>query len=168
MQRSLDRAIHRSGRKPKSIITDKGKQFWCKSYKRWCRHRTIQPRFGAVGEHGSIAIIERFIRSMKSECTHRILVPLQLDAMRRELRLYAVWYNQHRPSQALDGRTPREVYASLPTANTEPRFEPRTSWPSNASPQTLMRGERGTKLSLVVGYVEGRRHLPVVEIRQAA
>ena len=168
VHRLLDRAIHKVGRKPKYIITDKGKQFWCKSYKRWCRRRSIRLRFGAVGEHGSIAIVERFIRSMKNECTFRILVPLRHATMRHELACYVVWYNQHRPSQALDGRTPREVYASLPSANAEPRFEPRKSWTSNASPQTSIRGERGTKLALVVGYVEGRRHLPVVEIRQAA
>lgn len=171
MQRSLDRAIHRAGCKLKYIIADKGKHFWCGSFKRWCRRRSIRPRFGAVGKHGSIAIVERFIRSMKNECTFRILVPLRLDAMRREPACYTVWYNQHRPSQTLVGRTPQEVYASLPFANTEPRFEPRGEWANKDScalPQTTIRGERGTKLSLVIGYVEGRRHLPVVEIRQAA
>jgi hypothetical protein len=108
---------------------------------------------------------------MKNEGMLRILVPLQLDAMRRELRLYAIWYNEHRPSQALGGRTPWEVYAGLLPANARPRFEPRGDWPyegSCASPQKTIRGERGVKLSLVVGYVEGRRHLPVVELRQAA
>jgi transposase InsO family protein len=171
MQRSLSRAIHRAGRSPKYIISDKGKQFWCRSFKRWCRRRSIRPRFGAVGEHGSIAIVERFIRSMKNECTFRILVPLRLDAMRCELGLYAVWYNEHRPSQALGGRTPWEVYVGLQPANARSRFEPRGNWPTEgpcASPQTAISGKRGTRLSLVVGYVEGRRHLPVVELRQAA
>jgi transposase InsO family protein len=171
MQRSLSRAIRQAGRPPKYIIADKGKQFWCGSFKRWCRGRSIRPRFGAVGEHGSIAIVECFIRSMKNECTFRILVPLRLEAMRHELAYYAVWYNEHRPSQALVGRTPREVYAGPPPANGKPRFEPRGDWPSEgscASPQTTIRGKRGATLSLVVGYVEGRRHLPVVELRQAA
>jgi transposase InsO family protein len=171
MQRSLSRAIHRVGHPPNYIISDKGRQFWCKSFKRWCRRRGISPRFGAVGKHGSIANVERFIRSMKNECTCRILVPLRLAAMRRELRLYAVWYNEHRPSQALGGRTPWEVYVGLRPANARSRFEPRGNWPARgpcASPQTTIRGKPGTKLSLVVGYVEGRQHLPVVELRQAA
>jgi hypothetical protein len=30
------------------------------AFKSWCRSRHIRPRFGAVDEHGSIAIIERF------------------------------------------------------------------------------------------------------------
>ena len=171
VQRFLDRAIRRAGCSPRYIITDKGRQFWCYSYKRWCRRRTIRPRFGAVGRQGSIAIVERFIRSMKTECTRHILIPLQMRAMRCEIDAYAMWYNEHRPSQALGGRTPREVYSSLRPANAGRRFEPRRCWPTTgpcAFPQTAIRGERGVKLSLVVGHIDGKRHLPVVELRKAA
>jgi transposase InsO family protein len=55
----LGRAIHRAGRAPKYIICDKGPQFWCAGFKGWCKHRKIKPRFGAIGQHGSIAVIER-------------------------------------------------------------------------------------------------------------
>jgi transposase InsO family protein len=65
--RFLDRAISRADAKPKYIIADKGDQFWCSHFKRWCRGRHIKPRFGAVGKHGSRAVIERFIRSLKDE-----------------------------------------------------------------------------------------------------
>jgi len=108
---------------------------------------------------------------MKNEYTRRILIPLRLDAMRRELGSYVIWYNMHRPSQALGGRTPWEVYTGVRPANATPRFEPRRNWPTKGpcvSPQTAIRGRRGTKLTLVVGYVDGRRHLPVVELRKAA
>jgi hypothetical protein len=37
---------------------------------------------------------------MKDECTTRVLVPLNLATMRRELGLYAAWYNEHRTSQS--------------------------------------------------------------------
>jgi transposase InsO family protein len=171
IQQSLSLAVHRAGRTPKYIITDEGRQFCCDSFKRWCRHRAIRPRFGAVGKYGSIAIVERFIRSMKKECTRHILVPLQLQAMRRELTYYAVWYNQHRPSRAFGGRTPWEVYAGRRPASGMPRFEPRANWPARnscASPQTAIRGTCGTNLSLVVGYLEGRQHLPIIELRRAA
>jgi hypothetical protein len=123
VQRFLDRAIHRSGRPPKYTITGKGRQFWCRPFRQWCRRRGIRPRFGAVGKYGSIAIVERFIRSMKNECTRRIIIPLGLVAMRRELALYFRWYDDHRPSMALGGRTPREVHEGLQPANAEPRFE---------------------------------------------
>jgi transposase InsO family protein len=67
VQQVLGKAIRHAGSPPRSIIADKGKQFGCRSFKRWCRGRAICFRFGAVGEHGSIAIVERFIRSMKNE-----------------------------------------------------------------------------------------------------
>jgi hypothetical protein len=111
------------------------------------------------------------MRSLKTECTRRILVPLWLDAMRREIALYVVWHNQYRPSQALSGRTPWEVHAGLLPANAAPRCEPRANWPISApcaSPQTEIRGQCGTRLALVVAHLEGRRHLPVIELREAA
>ena len=108
---------------------------------------------------------------MKTECTPHVLITLQLEAMWREFGSSAMWYNEHRPHQALGGRTPREVYADIRPAYAGLRFEPRRNWPTTgpcALPQTAIRDKRGTKLCLVVGYVEGRRHLPVVELRIAA
>ena len=57
----LRRAMHRAQARPKYLICDKGKQFWCRGFKDWCRRKAIRPRFGAVGQHGSIAVVERFI-----------------------------------------------------------------------------------------------------------
>ena len=45
----LDRAIKKAGTKPKYIIANKGKEFFCATFKGWCRRRGIRPRFGAVG-----------------------------------------------------------------------------------------------------------------------
>jgi putative transposase len=171
VQRLLDRAIRRGGRPPKYIISDKGRQFWCDSYRRWCRQHGIRPRFGAVGKYGSIAVIERFMRSLKNECTRRILVPLGLDAMRREIALYVHWYNEHRPSMVLGGCTPREVHDGVRPANSKPRFEPRRKWPTRspcASPQAPVNGEPGVRLRLVVAYLEDRKHLPIIELRRVA
>ena len=171
VQETIRRAIERSGRPPRSIITDKGPQFWCRSYRRFCRDRGICPRFGAVGRQGSIAVVERFIRTLKQECTSRLLVPLGIDAMRREVGLYAVWYNAHRPSQALGGRTPQEVYDGCQPANAGPRFEPRRQWPAGAScasPTAKRKAGPDGDLSLAVRYVGGRRHLPVVELQKVA
>jgi transposase InsO family protein len=81
-----------------------------RSFKRGCKRREIRPRYGRIGEPASIAIVERFIRSMKNECTRRVLVPLSLAEIRRELRFYATWYDEWRTHMALAGKTPREVY----------------------------------------------------------
>ena len=110
-------AIRKAGQVPKHIICDKGGQFWCDGFKDWCRRRGISPRFGAVGKQGSIAVVERFIRTMKAEGTRRLLlVPLRKESFRQELNLLADWYNEHRPHTWLGGRTPGEVYFSHPPA----------------------------------------------------
>ncbi len=144
---------------------------WDTTFKRWCRTRSIRPRFGAVGEHGSIAIVERFIRSMKSECTRRITVPFRLDAMRHEIACYATWYNEHRPHTGLGGRAPLEVYRGLPAANEAARFEPRVQWPRTAPcarPASPIKGRRGARVKLMLSRFENRPHLPVVELRRTA
>jgi transposase InsO family protein len=62
----LDSAIGISGRVPRYIVTDRGCQFR-EEYRDWCAQRGIQPRFGALGQHGSIAVVERFMRTLKEE-----------------------------------------------------------------------------------------------------
>jgi transposase InsO family protein len=171
VQRFLGRAARRAGDPPKYVIADKGRQFWCQSFKGWCRRRGIRARFGAAGKRGSIAVVERFIRPMKNEHTRRVLVPLVLAAMRREISLYVAWYNEHRPQMALLGRTPSEIFFSTQPAKTEPRLEPRPKWPPMSpctSPQMCSRATCSAQLQLVIGYLGGRKHLPVVELRWAA
>jgi transposase InsO family protein len=136
---------------------------------RGCAARGIKPRFGAVGQHGSIAIVERFILSLKQECTRKIIVPLRLDAFQLELTNYFCWYNEVRPHQSLGGRTPNEVYLSIPSARDGPKFETR-------SKLRKLKGHRknghkvtgANELRLVVDYLEGRRHLPIVSLKRAA
>ena len=162
VQSFLDRAIRTQGSTPKYVVTDKGRQFWCRSFKRWCKRRAIRPRYGKVGEPASIAIVERFIRSMKQECTRLVLAPLSLEAVRREIRLYSTWFNTKRPHMALAGKTPCEVYAGRVARRR--RFEPRPKWPH----RPRRRGAGGDKVRLVVSYVEGRKHLPVIDLLRAA
>ena len=50
---------------PKYTVTDKGAQFQ-EVYLAWCERHGVKPRFGAIGRHGSIALVERFIRSLKA------------------------------------------------------------------------------------------------------
>ena len=161
----------RTTAKPKYIICDQGSQFWCLAFKRWCRRRGIKPRFGAVGHYGSIAVIERFIRTLKEEGLRRILVPLNLRKMRDELIATIRWYNTFRPHSWLGGRTPDERYRRVPSAGRRPRLEPRPQWPAGsscASPPANIRGEPGDRLQLVVDYHQGRRHLPIVTLKRVA
>lgn len=139
--------------------------------RRWCRRRSIGVRYGAVGRHGSIAIVERFIRTLKESCTRRLLVPLKQETFQRELNLFADWFNEFRPHAGLNGRTPNEVYFARFPATRHPRYEPRPRWPRGspcAKPRALVRGRPGAQLELHVDYHAGRRHLPVVTLRRAA
>ena len=147
----IGRAIHTAGQPPKYIISDKGTQFWCKAFKRWCRRRKIQPRFGAIGKYGSIAIVERMIRSLKSECTRRILIPIRQADLRFELGLYFAWYNEFRPHQGIGGKIPIELFTGI----------------SHAPPKFNIR-DPNLKLNLQVAYLHQRPHLPIISLERAA
>ena len=157
--------------KPKYLICDKGPQFWYGGFKAWCREQTIRPRYGAIGQHGSLAVLERFVLTLKSDCTRRILVPLRREKLRRELILYGAWYNQHRPHMALGGRTPYEVYHDREPANEQSRLEPRACRPPAAPyavPHTAVSGTPGMRVELGLRCHSGHQHLPVVTVKPAA
>jgi hypothetical protein len=167
----LAKTIRDAGATPKYIICDKGPQFWCKAFKRWCRRRKIRPRFGAVGHYGSIAVIERFMRTLREEGLRRVLVPLNLREMRQQSSAIVCWYSICRPHTALGARTPDERYRRIPSACRRPRFEPRPHWPAGsgcASPPAKVRGSPGAKLELVVTWHDSRKHLPIVALKRAA
>jgi transposase InsO family protein len=78
----LGRVCRRWRCRPGHIISDQGPQFTAGEFSRWCRRRRIRQRFGAIGKYGSLAVVERCIRSMKKECMRVILVALHVDAFR--------------------------------------------------------------------------------------
>jgi transposase InsO family protein len=169
VQGFLDRTIRQNG-KPRYIVTDQGGQFWCSSFKDWCKATGIKPRFGAVGKHGSIAVVERLIRTLKDECTRVIPVPARRRDFRAELALFAEWFNEQRPHAFLNGRTPNEVYHDRHPRCRHPRFEPRARWPRGspcAAPRVPVKGKPGVRLVLHVEHHGGRRHLPIVTVRAA-
>ena len=172
VRRCLQAASQRAGEMPQVLISDQGTQFVAKGFRRWCHRRGIRHRFGALGKYGSLAVIERGIRTIKSECTRRlIVVPLRVAAIEQELALYISWYNGHRPHTWLGSAVPDEIYHHRRRAIRAPRFEPRQRWPRRsgcAAPQTLIRGQPGAKLELQVRYQGDRRHLPVIKLKRAA
>ncbi len=162
----LDQALDFTGRAPKYTVSDPGAQF--REEYPWCENNNgVKPRFGAVGKYVSIAVVERFIRTLKEEGLHRILVPLREADMRREFDAFACWYHDARPHQGLGGATPvrdaRWAKACLRTA--ERRATSAISCP-RASKARKKRCTRSP--ALVVQGVEGRAHLPIVALRRAA
>ena len=130
----------------------------------------ILPRFGAVGRHGSIAVEERFHRTLK-EIVCRITVPEHQPDCEHEVGLVIDWYNEHRPHQTLDGQTPNEVHFVRSPACEQPRIEPRQHWPrgsSCAQPQVDIQGDPGDPILLEIDCLENRLHLPIIRARHAA
>jgi transposase InsO family protein len=144
----MTNAVHALGQSPRHLIPDQGSQFASEDFRAWCSAgpRNIKQRFGAVGQYGCIAVIERLMRSIKDECTRRTLVPLSEDGIRREVTLYIDWYNQRRSHHSLGGRIPMEVYFGIEEEII--CFE--------------TRGENAISIRLVITHIENRRHLPIV------
>ena len=168
----LDRLCQKIGGGPGHIITDHGPQFTADAFIAWCRRRGIQQRFGAIGKYGSLAVIERFIRSLKNECTRPLtIVPLARAVFGRELDEYVAWYNAERPHSRFGAQTPDEIYFGTFPACRRPRYEPRVRWPRRspcASPHALVRGRPGAAVELIVEHRGGRKHLPIVSLRHVA
>lgn len=168
---ALDRIIRIEQVKPKHLIVDQGKQFKCEHFEEtWCKAMNIQPRIGAVGKHGSIAVVERFHGTLK-DILRLITVPEDQPRFEQEVTLAIDWYNEWRPHGTLRGKTPNEVHFSRPVAHERPRREPREGWPRGspcAVPQVEIDGEPGDPIILVIDCLDGRRHLPIIRTRRAA
>jgi hypothetical protein len=168
----LGRVIQLAGKTPKHLVCDQGPQFTDNDFKQWCKHKFgRRPRYGAVGKHGSIAVIERFIRTLKDDYLRKILIPYHMDSMRSEMAMFINWYNAFRPHETLDGATPIERYENSTPAIETPRYEPRRKWPRKsrcAKPVVPVEGRRGVKLELVISFMDENRKLPVIELRHVA
>ena len=143
------RGVAEAGLVPRYLVSDKGPQFRDRDFRSWCRSTGIRHVFGALGQFGSIPFVERLIRTIKWECTTRILFPFSQSAARKELALFRTWYNRDRPHERLRGAAPDEILEG--TGPRPSRFE-----------------RRGGRLDLHVEYLEGRKHLPIVRLRRAA
>ena len=171
---ALDHAVARAGASPKHIVSDKGSQFWSvetegpsEEYQDWCDRHGVRPRFGAVGKTGSIAVVERFWRSLKSEITRRVTLPFCADRMHLLLESYRMWFNGWRPHQGVGGATPAEIFGGKVLARDEARFEIRERYPlrdARARARGSPEASRATLSGVRVTYLDGHRELPLVEL----
>ena len=168
--RLLQRTIRETGARPEVIVSDGGGQFKSDDFRDWCHWLSIRPRRGRIGQHSSIMILDRFLRTLKEALTGAILVPFRRDKMITEVQLIVTWYNQHRPHSALGVCTPDEIYHERPPACRQPRIEPRPRWPKNApcaAPPALAL-ETPRSVHVKIGFLEGRKHLPIITLKHAA
>ena len=141
------RAIDVAG-EPRYVVTDRGTQFTARLFGRFLSCTKIRRRFGAVRHPQSVARIERFWRSLKDEWTDPLFALRPLATIRRQLAVYARWFNDVRVHAGLGGRTPSAVFAVKP-----PR-----------RPRRLVPGRR---YALCVIYLDKFRKLPKFGLRAA-
>ena len=64
--------------------------------------------------------MERFHRTLKT-LLRLTTIPENQAEFERELGLIIDWYNEHRPHETLDGKTPNEVHFLRPADDEQPR-----------------------------------------------
>ena len=131
---------------PAHLVTDHGRQLTAHVFRQAMRSLGVRPRYGAVHRHGSLAVVERWWKSMKVEYASGLHLFRPLHAIEAKLRGYVRWFNEERPHQGLGQRTPDEVHFGRATA-------------ARAVPLCA---------ELVAENIDGDHDLPVLRLRRAA
>jgi len=106
---ALESAFARYGA-PKYIITDQESVFTSATFAELKERWGFKQRFGAVGKHGSIAITERVIKTLKYEWLHRVPVIRGFDHLSGLLDDFGTWYNGYRGHMTLGGAPPALIH----------------------------------------------------------
>jgi Integrase core domain len=81
----------------KHIISDQDSVFTGDALAELVRQWNIKPRFGAVGKHGSIAVTERVIKTLKYEWLRNVPIIKSFDHLTALCTEFESWYNAWRP-----------------------------------------------------------------------
>jgi transposase InsO family protein len=133
---ALEEAFLRHGA-PKHIISDQEGVFVSEVFATLLRDWNIKQRFGAVGRHGSIAVTERVILTLKQEWLRRVPVIRGLDHLSQLLDDFAAYYNGWRGHMTIGSAVPSVIHrgdrwqrpdrsAKTLSGNIERRFFPDT------------------------------------------
>jgi transposase InsO family protein len=154
--RLLRRAAERFGA-PRHSVSDQGAQFTSRVFQRTLARLGIQHRYGAIGMTGSIALIERFFRTVKTTASLRTRPPLLRSDLERRLALTFLYYVWLRPHQGLGGATPAERHLGF--------------WPAHLAAVPPPRGRPEARdsrpLPFEVRYLDPEQRLPYLASRAA-
>jgi transposase InsO family protein len=146
----FDRTSQRLGR-PKHFVSDQGPQFTADLFKDVLDALRVQKRFGAVGRKGSIALIERFWRTIKQAARLRPLPPLTQNGLERRLAFALAHYTYFRPHRGLGGATPAEVFFAEHPAHLDAVQPPRAR-----------RGQRSPPLPVRISSLDREGRYPIL------
>ena len=108
---ALERAL--AGGRPEVFNTDQGVQFTSDAFTRLLRAAEVQISMDGRGRALDNVFVERLWRSVKYEEVY-LKDYAAVPEARAELKRYFAFYNHGRPHQALEYRTPAEVYGAVP------------------------------------------------------
>jgi len=89
---ALEQAMRKHGG-PKHIIPDQAPVFVGDAFAELLKQWNIKPRFGAIGKHGSIAVTERVIKTLKYEWLRRVPIIKGFDHLTSLCTEFETWYN---------------------------------------------------------------------------
>jgi transposase InsO family protein len=95
---------------PKHLISDQEGDFISEVFGELLRQWNVKQRFGAVGKHGSIAVTERAILTLKQEWLKRVPVIRGMDHLGQLCDDFAEYYNGWRGHMTLGGAVPETVH----------------------------------------------------------
>jgi putative transposase len=141
---------------PKHFVSDQGSQLTSATFRAALAGLGIKQRFGAIGQCGSIAIIERFWRTVKEMLRLKTYSPLSSDDLHARLQTGLNYYAYHKPHQSLKGATPAEVYYIKPPGRID-AARPHRAY-ENKSDHMLFE----------IAYLDPEHLLPVLTPKKAA
>ncbi len=106
---AMEQAFLRHG-PPKHIISDQEGVFVSDAFAELLTRWDVKHGFGAVGQHGSIAVTERVILTLKYEWLKRVPVVRGLDHLSQLLQDFAIYYNEYRGHATLGGAVPSVIH----------------------------------------------------------
>jgi len=96
----------------KHMISDQASVFVGDVFAELLSQWNIKPRFGAVGKHGSIAVTERVIKTLKYEWLRCVPIIKGFDHLTSLCTQFEHWYNTWRAHMTLEGFRPDDLYYS--------------------------------------------------------
>jgi len=125
-------AVARHG-KPENFVSDHGGQYIGAAVKKALTVLAVDHREGAVGQHGSIAITERFWRTAKEHLDIKNVRPNVPALLHERVAVVIDYYRTKRPHTAVGNATPDEAYRRVTSRAADARPAPR-GWPGEPSP----------------------------------
>jgi transposase InsO family protein len=146
--------LHQAGSRhgsPRHFLPDQGGQFKGDAFASALEKLGCDHREGAVGQKGSIAIIERLWRTVKQALDIHNCPTLIPDLLAERVVVVFDWYDRLRPHQALGNATPAEIFGGAPR-------------PGAAPPPCGRRGEATEPLGILIRFaLPAERRLPYLE-----